>query len=116
MIDSPRGSKSWDRSDGAQRLVGDQTVFPKDDVKLTCARRDWGKAEGNYDEFRFFTGLRPSEEAVALHSFTNNSAPKYLRKSRGMALAMAPPPAGPCAMTFETYCLSNAFFTITDTS
>lgn len=24
--------------------------------------RDWGEAQGNYDEFRFFTGLRPSEE------------------------------------------------------
>lgn len=23
---------------------------------------DWGEAQGNYDEFRFFTGLRPSEE------------------------------------------------------
>ena len=24
--------------------------------------QDWGEAQGNYDEFRFFTGLRPSEE------------------------------------------------------
>jgi hypothetical protein len=24
--------------------------------------RDWGEAQGNYDEFRFFTGLRPSEQ------------------------------------------------------
>jgi integrase len=23
---------------------------------------DWGRAQGNYDEFRFFTGLRPSEQ------------------------------------------------------
>lgn len=23
---------------------------------------DWGEAQGNYDELRFFTGLRPSEE------------------------------------------------------
>jgi integrase len=23
---------------------------------------DWGEAQGNYDEFRFFTGLRPSEQ------------------------------------------------------
>jgi hypothetical protein len=26
--------------------------------------RDWGEAQGNYDELRFFTGLRPSEEIV----------------------------------------------------
>jgi len=26
---------------------------------------DWGEAQGNYDELRFFTGLRPSEEIDA---------------------------------------------------
>jgi integrase len=25
-------------------------------------RRDWGAAQANYDAFRFFTGLRPSEQ------------------------------------------------------
>jgi integrase len=31
------------------------------------AHRDWGEAQGNYDEFRLFTGMRPSEEiALAL--------------------------------------------------
>lgn len=29
---------------------------------IAAVRRDWGEAQGNYDEFRFFTGLRPSEE------------------------------------------------------
>ena len=28
--------------------------------------REWGEAQGNYDEFRFFTGLRPSEEIALL--------------------------------------------------
>jgi len=27
---------------------------------------DWGAAIGNYDEFRFFTGLRPSEQIALL--------------------------------------------------
>jgi len=27
---------------------------------------DWGEAIGNYDEFRFFTGLRPSEQIALL--------------------------------------------------
>jgi hypothetical protein len=28
----------------------------------TAIHREWGEAQGNYDELRFFTGLRPSEE------------------------------------------------------
>jgi len=30
--------------------------------------QDWGEARGNYDEFRFFTGLRPSEQVAILVS------------------------------------------------
>ena len=29
---------------------------------IAASHRDWGEAQGNYDEFRFFTGLRPSEQ------------------------------------------------------
>jgi integrase len=29
---------------------------------IAALHRDWGEAQGNYDEFRFFTGLRPSEQ------------------------------------------------------
>ena len=32
---------------------------------IAALHRDWGEAQGNYDELRFFTGLRPSE-AIAL--------------------------------------------------
>ena len=28
---------------------------------IAAIHRDWGEAQGNYDEFRFFTGMRPSE-------------------------------------------------------
>ena len=37
---------------------------------IAAIHRDWGEAQGNYDEFRFFTGLRPSEQIalVALGS------------------------------------------------
>jgi integrase len=28
---------------------------------IAAIHRDWGEAQGNYNEFRFFTGLRPSE-------------------------------------------------------
>jgi hypothetical protein len=33
---------------------------------IAAIHRDWGEAQGNYDEFRFFTGLRPSEEIALL--------------------------------------------------
>ena len=29
---------------------------------IEAVREDWGDAQGNYEEFRFFTGLRPSEQ------------------------------------------------------
>jgi len=32
------------------------------EVLIAALRADWGEAQGNYDEFRFFTGLRPAEE------------------------------------------------------
>jgi len=32
------------------------------EVLIAAIHRDWGEAQGNYDEFRFFTGLRPSEQ------------------------------------------------------
>ena len=32
------------------------------EVLIAALHRDWGEAQGNYDEFRFFTGLRPSEQ------------------------------------------------------
>jgi integrase len=33
---------------------------------IAAIHRDWGEAQGNYDEFRFFTGLRPSEEIALM--------------------------------------------------
>jgi integrase len=35
---------------------------------IATIRQDWGEAQANYDEFRFFTGLRPSEEIALLVS------------------------------------------------
>lgn len=32
------------------------------EVLIAALHRDWGEGQGNYDELRFFTGLRPSEE------------------------------------------------------
>jgi integrase len=35
---------------------------------IAAIHHDWGEAQGNYDEFRFFTGLRPSEEIALVLS------------------------------------------------
>lgn len=35
---------------------------------IAALHQDWGEAQGNYDEFRFFSGLRPSEQIALLIS------------------------------------------------
>ena len=35
---------------------------------IAAIHQDWGEAQSNYDEFRFFTGLRPSEQIALLVS------------------------------------------------
>lgn len=35
---------------------------------IAALHRDWGEAQGNYDEFRFFTRLRPSEQIALVLS------------------------------------------------
>src|SRR5258708_38862328 len=38
----------------------------KAETFIAAIHRDWGEAQGNYDEFRFFTGMRPSEQIALL--------------------------------------------------
>jgi integrase len=38
------------------------------EMLVAAIHHDWGEPQGNYDEFRFFTGLRPSEEIALLVS------------------------------------------------
>ena len=35
---------------------------------IAAIHRDWGEAQGNYDKFRLFTGMRPSEEIALVLS------------------------------------------------
>jgi integrase len=44
------------------RPVVDPFTIEEAEGLITAIHRDWGEAQGNYDEFRFFTGLRPSEQ------------------------------------------------------
>ncbi len=68
-----------DRADPTRELKGariqrkDRSLidpFSLEDAETLIAalRRDWGDAQANYDELRFFTGLRPSEEVALLVS------------------------------------------------
>jgi integrase len=48
--------------------------------------RDWGEAQGNYDEFRFCTGLRPSEQIALLVTDCDlNAATINVTKARVMS-------------------------------
>ena len=44
------------------------------EILIAAIHRDWGEAQGNYDEFRFFTGLRPSEEIALIASDFDTAA------------------------------------------
>jgi integrase len=50
---------------------------------LAAIRRDWGEAQGNYDEFRFFTGMRPSEQiALTVRDFNIGHGTLNVSKAR----------------------------------
>ncbi len=46
---------------------------------IAALHRDWGEAQGNYDEFRFFTGLRPSEQIALVVNGLRRQAPNAQR-------------------------------------
>jgi integrase len=51
------------------------------EVLIAAIHRDWGEAQDNYDELRFFTGLRPSEE-IALTVTDYDAGHGVLRSPR----------------------------------
>jgi integrase len=53
------------------------------EVLIAALHRDWGEAQGNYDELRFFTGLRPSEEiALAITDYDRPRGVLSVTKAR----------------------------------
>jgi integrase len=44
------------------RPIIDPFTIHEAEQLIAAVHRDWGEAQGNYDEFRFFTGMRPSEQ------------------------------------------------------
>src|SRR5205823_12369813 len=50
---------------------------------IAALHADWGEAQGNYDEFRFFTGLRPSEQiALGVTDFDATRGTLSVNKAR----------------------------------
>lgn len=50
---------------------------------IAAIHADWGEAQGNYDEFRFFTGLRPSEQiALTVDDFDVERGTLSITKAR----------------------------------
>ena len=53
------------------------------EVLIAALHYDWGEAQGNYDEFRFFTGLRPSEQiALVVSDYDAEHAVLSISKAR----------------------------------
>ena len=53
------------------------------EVFIAALHRDWGEVQGNYDEFRFFTGLRPSEQiALAITDYDRELGILSVSKAR----------------------------------
>jgi integrase len=50
------------------RPVIDPFSIQDAETLIAAIHRDWGETQGNFDEFRFFTGLRPSEQIALLVS------------------------------------------------
>jgi integrase len=48
--------------------VRDPFTIQEAEAFIAAIHRDQGEVQGNYDEFRFFTGLRPSEQIALLVS------------------------------------------------
>jgi integrase len=68
------------------RPVIDPFTILEAETLIAALHRDWGEAQGNYDEFRFFTGLRPSEQIALLVSDCDIGKAKLsVTKARVMA-------------------------------
>jgi integrase len=65
------------------RPVIDPFTIQDAETLIAGVHRDWGEAQGNYDEFRFFAGLRPSEQVALLVSdFDSTGGTLTINKAR----------------------------------
>lgn len=53
------------------------------ELLIAALHRDWGEAHGNFDEFRIFSGLRPSEQiALTIHDYDPKTGTVQITKAR----------------------------------
>ncbi len=65
------------------RIRPDPFRIDEAEALIAALRKDWGEAQANYDEFRFFTGLRPSEQiALTLADFDVERRTLRVNKTR----------------------------------
>jgi integrase len=65
------------------RPIIDPFTIHEAEVLIAALHCDWGSAQGNYDEFRFFTGLRPSEQiALEIYDFDGARGTLCVTKAR----------------------------------
>ena len=68
------------------RPVIDPFSIQEAETLIAAIHRDWSETQGNFDEFRFFTGLRPSEQIALLVSDCDVAQGKLsVTKARVMA-------------------------------
>jgi integrase len=68
LQENPARSLRCARLHKADRPKVDPFSMHDAETLIAAIHRDWGEAQGNYDEFRFFTGLRPSEQIALVLS------------------------------------------------
>jgi integrase len=59
---NPANALKSARMDKKDRPKIDPFSIQDAETLIAALHHDWGEAQGNYDEFRFYTGLRPSEQ------------------------------------------------------
>lgn len=67
------------------RKIPDPFTIHEAEALIAAIHHDWGEAQGNYDEFRFFTGLRPSEQiALRVDDYDLRRGTLMVNKARVM--------------------------------
>ncbi len=79
-INPARGLREC-RMSRKERIRPDPFGIDEAEQLIVAIRADWGEAQANYDEFRFFTGLRPSEQ-IALRISDFDAARRTLRVTK----------------------------------
>lgn len=79
-INPARGLRGC-RMSRKERIRPDPFRIDEAEKLIVAIRADWGEAQANYDEFRFFTGLRPSEQ-IALRISDFDAARGTLRVNK----------------------------------